>query len=124
VSGRKARLGWLVPGVAALFLAAAAGGAEQSWTGVVGDSMCGASHTMDGGGNEMSDAACVISCVKSGEKYVLVSDGRSLEIANQDFTGLASAAGTQVRLWGDGEGGRIRVTRIEPLRKPKEPEKS
>ena len=124
MSGRAARLGWLVRGVAALLIAAGAGGAEQSWTGVIGDSMCGASHAMDGGGNEMSDGACVISCVKGGEKYVLVSDGRSLEIGNQDFAGLASAAGTKVRLWGDGEGGRIRVTRIEPLQKPKEPEKS
>ena len=124
MSALAARPGWLVPGVAALFLAAAAGAAEQSWTGVIGDSMCGASHSMDGGGSEMSDAACVLSCVKGGEKFVLVSDGKSLEIANQDFAGLAAAAGTQVRLRGDAEGGKIRVTRIEALRKPKEREEN
>lgn len=118
------RLG--VPGAAAaaLFLAAGAGAAELSWTGVIGDSMCGASHAMDGGGNEMSDAACVISCVEGGEKYVLVSEGKSLEIANQDFAGLAAAAGTQVRVEGETDGGKLRVTKIEPLRKPKEPEES
>jgi len=113
VSGRKARLGWLVPGVAALFLAAAAGGAEQSWTGVVGDSMCGASHSMDGGGNEMSDAACVISCVKSGEKYVLVSDGRSLEIANQDFAALKEMAGESVKLTGEMVKDVITIAKLE-----------
>jgi len=124
VSARAAWLGWLAPGVGALFLAAGAGAVELSWTGTIGDSMCGASHAMDGSGSEMSDAACVISCVKSGEKYVLVSGGRSLEIANPDFAGLAASAGTQVRLRGEEEGGKIRVTRIEPLRKAKEPEKN
>jgi hypothetical protein len=119
-----ARLERLVPAAVAIFLAAGAGAAEQSWTGTIGDSMCGASHAMDGGGNEMSDAACVASCVKGGEKFVLVSDGKSLEIANQDFAGLAPAAGTQVRLRGEAEGGKIRVTGIEPLRKPKEPQKN
>lgn len=113
-----------LPLAAVVFLAAGSGAAEPSWTGVIGDSMCGASHSMDGGGNEMSDAACVISCVKGGEKYVLVSEGKSLEIANQDFAGLAAAAGTQVLVEGETEGGRIRVTKIEPLRKPKEPEES
>jgi len=53
-----------------------------------------------------------------------VSEGKSLEIANQDFAGLAPAAGTQVRLRGEEEGGKIRVTGIEPLRKPKEPQKN
>ena len=115
------RLG--VVGTAAVLLAASASAAERVWTGVIGDSMCGASHSGEHGGNEMTDAACVISCVESGEKYVLVSDGKSWAIENQDFAGLASAAGTEVRLAGESDGDGIRVTGIEPLRKPKEREK-
>lgn len=109
-------------GAAAILFAAAAAAAELTWTGVIGDSMCGSAHAMEAGGNEMDDAACVISCVQGGEKYVLVSEGKSIEIANQDFPGLAPAAGTEVRLDGERDGEKIRVTRIEPLRKPKEPE--
>ena len=115
------RLGTI--GTAAFLLAASAGAAERVWTGIIGDSMCGAAHSMEHAGNEMTDAACVISCVKSGEKYVLVSDGKSWAIENQDFAGLASAAGTEVSLAGEIDGDRIRVTRIEPSRKPKEEEK-
>ena len=71
----------------------------------------------------MSDAACVISCVKNGERFVLVDGDRSWEIENQDFAGLSPSAGTQVRLEGKLEGERIRVIRIEPLRKPKTPDR-
>jgi hypothetical protein len=107
----------------AILLATAAGAAPRAWTGVIGDSMCGASHAMDGGGNEMADAACVISCVKNGEKFVLVDGGRSWEIENQDFAGLPLSAGIRVRLDGELDGERIRVTRIEPLEKPKAPDR-
>jgi hypothetical protein len=64
----------------------------------------------------------VISCVKNGEKFVLVDGGRSWEIENQDFAGLPLSAGIRVRLDGELDGERIRVTRIEPLEKPKAPE--
>ena len=110
-------------GVAAILFATAARGGQSTWTGVIGDSMCGASHAMDGGGDEMSDAACVISCVKNGERFVLVDGGRSWEIENQDFAGLPPSAGTQVRIEGELDGERIRVTRVEPLRKPKTPDR-
>jgi hypothetical protein len=107
---------------AILLLATAAGAAPRTWTGVIGDSMCGASHAMEGGGNEMADASCVISCVKSGEKFVLVDGNRSWEIENQDFAGLPPSAGTRVRLDGELDGEKIHVTRIEPLEKPKSPD--
>lgn len=118
-----ARAGVFAAALAAFALPAIAAAKPRSWTGVIGDSMCGASHAMEGGGSEASDAACVISCVEGGEKYVLVSEGKRLEIANQDFAGLAPAAGIEVRLDGEVDGEKIRVTRIEPLRKPKEREK-
>ena len=92
----------------------------ETWIGTIGDSMCGSTHGMEHGGNEMSDAECVISCVGNGEKSVLVAGGESREIANPDFPGLASAAGTEVRLTGEADGKRIRVATIEPLRKGKE----
>jgi len=119
----RARAGVFAAALVPLALSAIAAAKPRTWTGVIGDSMCGASHAMEGSGNEASDAACVISCVKGGERYVLVSEGKSLEIANQDFAGLAPAAGIVVRLDGDMDGEKIRVTRIEALRKPVEREK-
>jgi hypothetical protein len=93
--------------------------APETWKGTIGDSMCGASHSMEGGESQTSDAACVISCVKSGEKYVLVTGGENREIENQDFPGLAEHAAQLVRVAGEPIGKKIRVTKIEEWKEPR-----
>ena len=39
----------------------------QTFTGVVGDAVCGAKHTMDG-----DDISCLRTCIQRGSKYDLV----------------------------------------------------
>ena len=103
----------------AVFLAAAlaaslARGADRTWIGTIGDSMCGTAHAMEHGGNTATDADCVVSCVGNGERYVLVTAGKTWEFANPDFAGLPAAAGAEVTVAGREENGRIRVTALEP----------
>jgi len=80
--------------------------------------MCGASHAMDAN-SKQTDADCVRSCVKGGEKYVFVTGDRTYEIANQDFAGLDRAAGATVQITGEIEKEKVRVTRIVPAPKEK-----
>ena len=78
-----------------LFVTAAPFAGEQTWTGQISDSACGAKHEeiVEGQG-KMPDRACTEACVRGGSKYVLVSDGKVLQIANQDNQDLATHAGT------------------------------
>ena len=72
--------------------------APQTWTGTISDSMCGAKHMEGEHGMKVSDKECTEMCVKKGAKYVLVSDGKVLAIANQDFKGLAQLKGDAVTI--------------------------
>lgn len=87
---------------AGLILTGTTFAAEQSWTGKISDSMCGASHSMmEHGGKKVSDRQCTIDCVKGGGKYVFVSKGKVFEIKNQDLKDLAVHAGHTVKLTGE-----------------------
>jgi hypothetical protein len=48
--------------------------ADQTWTGKISDSMCGATHkkTAEHGTSNISDRDCALACVKAGGKYVFV----------------------------------------------------
>ena len=86
-------MGLLLGGLACL-----ASAADQTWTGQVSDSMCGASHAkMIAGHPGMSERDCALACVKGGGKYVFVSDGKVYNIANQ---GLGCSKPTLVTLCG------------------------
>jgi hypothetical protein len=68
--------------------------ADQTWTGEVSDSMCGASHAkMIAGHPEMSERDCALECAKGGGKYVFVSDDKVYNIANQGLALLETHAG-------------------------------
>jgi len=94
-------------------LAAFASAADQTWTGQISDSMCGASHmkmtSMHAG---MTDRECALACVKGGGKFVFVSDGKVYKIANQDLGLLTVHAGHTVQLTGDMKGDTITVSNI------------
>jgi hypothetical protein len=97
--------------------AAPAPAAEQSWSGAISDSMCGASHAaMSTGGAKVSDRDCTIACVsyqtENSPKFVFVSQGRIYPIANQKFGGLARYAGQPVTLTGELANGAITVSKI------------
>jgi hypothetical protein len=88
--------------------------AAETWTGKISDSSCGASHdTMTEHGKKGSDKDCTLMCIKKGEKYVFVHEGKVLPIANQNFKGLREFAGDTVRLTGDLKDDTITVTKIE-----------
>ena len=100
---------------AALLFSTAAWAAEQTWTGKISDSNCGASHkaAIEHGGKKMSDAECTRECVKGGAKYVFVHKGKVIPIANQDFSGLEEHAGHTVQLSGEMVAGSVTVSKIE-----------
>jgi hypothetical protein len=97
-----------------ILTAALPSAAEQSWTGKISDSACGAKHEEAAEGNGvMPDRECTQACVRGGSKYVLVVDGKVLQIANQDNKDLATHAGHTVKLTGELKGSAVMVTKIE-----------
>jgi len=103
--------------LAATFLLTAATpfAAEQTWTGQISDSLCGAKHEEAAEGQGlMSDRDCTLSCVRGGSKFVLVVDGgKMVQIVNQDNTDLVTHAGHKVRLTGELQGQSIVISKIE-----------
>jgi hypothetical protein len=76
--------------------------AQQAWTGKISDAMCGSDHAMmQKGATKMSDKECVTACIKSGQKYVLVSGGKVYQIDNQTVAGLQANAGGTVTVTGE-----------------------
>jgi len=89
-------------------------GADQTWTGKISDSACGAKHE-EAVENEgvMPDRQCTEACVRGGSKFVLAADGKVLKIANQDNKDLATHAGHAVKVTGDLKGDTITVATVE-----------
>lgn len=97
-----------------LLVAPGALAATGTWTGRIGDTMCGLSHAaaIEHGGGKMTEAQCTEACVKAGAKYVFMSSGKIYTIANQDDKDLALHAGKTVLLTGDMRGTTITVSKI------------
>ena len=87
--------------------------ADQTWTGKISDSKCGAKHAAGEHGMKMTDRACTEACVKGGAKYVFASKGKVYQIANQDNADLAAHAGHTVKLTGEMKGDSITVSKIQ-----------
>jgi hypothetical protein len=87
--------------------------AQQTLTGEISDSMCGASHAGMGDMGK-NPKECTAGCVKGGAKYVFVSNGKVYAIQNQYFGALAANAGAKVQVAGDvdKDGKTITVTKI------------
>lgn len=105
--------------VLAAFLAwSAPAGAGQSWSGRISDSICKAKHeeTAEGAG-AMADHDCTVACVRGGSKYVLVVDGKVLQIANQSYADLPKFAGEDVTVSGELNGDTLTLTRIESAKR-------
>jgi hypothetical protein len=100
--------------VGVVLLSGASLGAQQTWTGKIGDSACGLKHE-EAVENEgvMADRDCTQACVRGGSKYILVVDGNVLKIANQDNKDLATHAGHAVKVTGELKGDSITVSAIE-----------
>jgi hypothetical protein len=99
---------------ALLFAFALPAAAEQTWTGKISDSACGAKHEEAAEGQGvMADRECTQACVRGGSKYVFVVDGKVLPITNQDNKDLAAHAGHTVKMTGELKGNAITVSKIE-----------
>src|SRR5262249_57250513 len=85
-------------------------GAEQTWTGSISENRCGGDH-----GGEVDERECTLRCVKTGDKFVLVTDyGKKVwPIVNQDFASLPDHAGHTVKVSGELKGNAIVVSKIE-----------
>jgi hypothetical protein len=107
--------------VAAMVFVGASGAfaADQSWTGKISDSKCGAKHAAGEHGKKMTDRDCTEACVKGGAKYVFASKGKVYQIANQDNADLAMHAGHTVRLTGEMKGDSITVSKIQMPKRSK-----
>ncbi len=106
------RLGIAV--VAGMLAAMSAPAADQTWTGKISDSMCGAKHqaSAEHAGKKMSDRDCTLACVKDhNARYVFVSGGKVYNL-NQDFGALKEHAGHIVKVTGAMSGDTITVSRI------------
>lgn len=82
--------------------------APTTLTGVLTDDMCTRKHMMPGKPN----ADCVRECTKHGAKYVVVADGKIIELKGKQEQ-FSELAGKKIRVSGDLAGKALTVTSIE-----------
>lgn len=97
--------------------------AQQSFSGRLSDSTCGASHQSKAaapstslGTVGLTDRQCLLACIKALAKYALVDQNNQvIPIANQDAIGLPLYAGRPVTLTGESKGSAIFVTKVDAI---------
>ena len=90
--------------------------AQETFTGRLSDSMCGASHRARASAESLSDRQCLVACIKALARYVLVDQSNQvIPIANQDAMGLPLYAGRPVKITGERKGDAIFVTKVEAI---------
>ena len=87
----------------------------RTWSGVLSESKCGASHQAIAASMRMSERECAFHCLKGLSKYVIVDEQKNvIPIANQDFAGMPLRLARPVRVTGVLTDNGIVVARIEP----------
>jgi len=100
-------------GLFVMSFAASGLAADQTWTGMIGDSECGATHKAAQEHNaNLTDRACTEACVKSGAEYILSAGGKVYRLENQKDAALAENAGKTVMVTGTLKGNTITDSRI------------
>jgi hypothetical protein len=90
--------------------------AQQTFSGRISDSACGASHQAKASASQLTDRQCLVACVKALAKYALVDQsGKVVPIANQDAMGLPLYAGRPVKISGEMKDGAIAITKVEAI---------
>lgn len=90
--------------MAATFSLAAA--KQQTFTGAISDSMCGAEHMMQGTAKD-----CTLKCVDTGSKFILVGpQGKIYQLSDQKSP--RPFAGANVKVTGTLNGDMITVSSI------------
>jgi hypothetical protein len=89
---------------------------QQTFTGRLSDSMCGASHQSKTSAKAVTDRECLLACINALARYVLVDEhNQVIPIANQDAMGLPLYAGRPVKITGERKGDAIVVTKVEAI---------
>jgi hypothetical protein len=91
-------------------ISALAFAASKTFTGTVGDAMCGAEHVMPG---DVAD--CTRACKSKGSKYALLAGDKVYILDTTDKTSLAELdkwAGKKVTVTGREADNTIRVTSV------------
>jgi len=102
-----------LPAIAVFAAALTASASDESWTGYIADSKCGAQAANDGA------RECTTKCVKAGAKYVFVNDGDKKVYAINDQNKVAEHAGHHVTVRGTVNGDTLALTSIEIAAKSK-----
>jgi hypothetical protein len=92
---------------ATLFAATMTMAADETWTGYITDSKCGAKAAHEG------SRECTISCVKAGAKYVFVNDADKRVYAIDAQDKVADHAGHHVTVKGSVDGDNLKLESIE-----------
>ncbi len=82
-------------------------GAQKSLTGIVTDSMCGATHMA----KDKTPAECTRMCVKDGMKYALAVDKKLYTLQGHEEE-LAKLAGQKVTVTGAVNGDKVSVQSV------------
>lgn len=81
---------------------------NQSWTGWISDSKCGAK------GANASHATCAKQCVAAGEKPVLVTDNSQKVVAIENPSAVSGEIGQHVQITGSlTAGGSLHVDKVK-----------
>jgi len=80
---------------------------QQTLTGTVSDSMCGAKHQMPG-----SAAACTRACIGHGAKYALVVGSKVYTLEGGDQAALDKLAGEKATVKGTVSGDTVNVMSV------------
>lgn len=94
----------------ALVCVAIAGAAEQTFNGVITDTMCGKSHDMMPG---QPDAKCVAACVKGSSQYALYDGKTVLKLSDQKTPARFAAKRVKVTGTLNGKTQTIKVVSME-----------
>jgi hypothetical protein len=86
---------------------------DQTFTGTVSDTSCGARHTMMPG---LSDAQCVRACVKAGSDYALVV-GSKVYTLKGNKADIDKFAGEKATVTGKVTGNVIQATSVAAPKK-------
>lgn len=92
----------------ALAFSLSAFASQTTLTGILTDDMCTQKHMMPGKPN----ADCVRECIKHGAKYVVVADGKVVELKGKQEQ-LSELAGKKIKVTGDLTGKALTVSSVE-----------
>ena len=106
---------WVVAALVIYLGSAPSAQEPRTWSGVLSETTCGASHQAMAGPMGMSERECAFHCLKGLSKYVIVDEQKNvIPIANQDFAGMPLRLARPVRVTGVLTDNGIVVSRIEP----------